>query len=195
MLMRRSVLDPSVFLAILLVALSVVACRHHPGDSHSREERVSAKPHDGMNSRLYAAAEASVSNFQVPASTIEETYQLWKKQDVLVLDTRTEEEFQYSHLPGAVHWDYKKEKLSSELRDEIQSGRLTLVYCSIGYRSGEACQVILENYPEANVRNVRGGIFGWAENELPMVGSGKAHPHNKHWGSLLRKEFRGENTK
>ena len=71
--------------------------------------------------------------------------------------------------------------------------RRVVVYCSVGWRSGDIAQQ-LRARGRANVFNLEQGLFGWANAGLPMVRGDSAatqvHPYDAVWGRMLRSERR-----
>lgn len=76
----------------------------------------------------------------------------------VILDTRTEEEYETGHIPGAIVISHEeiKEKAESVLTDKDQ---LILVYCRSGRRSKLAAQD-LADLGYTNVKEF-GGIIDW----------------------------------
>ncbi len=114
-------------------------------------------------------------------------------QRVILIDARSQDEFEVSHLEGAVHFpDF--EDLLSYLKGRSEAVDLIVTYGSLGYRSSKLAQQLTEAGIE-DVANLRGGIFRWANEGGAMVGlNGEStpwvHPSNKHWAHLLKKEHR-----
>jgi rhodanese-related sulfurtransferase len=86
----------------------------------------------------------------------------------VLLDVRTPEEWDVSHLPGArrIEPGAPADKLAERLR-------------AAGF---------------TNVRNLEGSIFQWANERRPLVRENTAvsqvHPYNSFWGRLLEDEVR-----
>jgi len=80
------------------------------------------------------------------------------QEGYIILDTRTQEEYDESHIPGAllIPHDEVKEKAEDELTDKNQ---LILVYC----RSGRRSKLASEALAELGYTNVKefGGIIDW----------------------------------
>lgn len=76
----------------------------------------------------------------------------------IILDTRTQEEYDEGHIPGAILIPYDEitEKAESILTDKNQ---LLLVYC----RSGRRSKIAAETLVELGYTNIRefGGIIDW----------------------------------
>ncbi len=108
------------------------------------------------------------------------------KKPPTLLDTRPEEEYAVSHLNGARRLgfrDFTLDRLAG-----IDKDAPLIVYCSVGKRS----ELIGDKLLAAgftNVRNLRGGIFQWANDGRPLVdakGATKAvHHYDRKWGQWL----------
>jgi rhodanese-related sulfurtransferase len=104
----------------------------------------------------------------------------------VLLDVRTEDEFNVSHLPNAVR----------EVPPEaISSGKPIVAYCSIGWRSAESVRRLVHD-GHTNVFNLEGSIFVWASMGRPLEAHGqpirKVHPYDSKWGRLLPSALRSE---
>lgn len=109
---------------------------------------------------------------------------------VLFLDTRTREEYEVSHLKGAVwvgHKKFKTDTIENLVEDKTTD---IVVYCSIGIRSEDVGEQLLQaGYP--NVKNLYGGIFEWKNRGHPVYGpdgneTQKVHAYNRKWGKFLK---------
>ena len=80
------------------------------------------------------------------------------EQDYIILDTRTQEEYDEGHIPGAIVISHEeiKEKAEAILTDKNQ---LILVYC----RSGRRSKLASEDLVELGYTNIKefGGILDW----------------------------------
>ncbi len=79
-------------------------------------------------------------------------------EDYIILDARTQEEYDESHIPGAIliPYDEVKEKAKDMLPDKDQ---LIFVYCRTGRRSKHAAARLFE-LGYTNVKEF-GGILSW----------------------------------
>ena len=117
---------------------------------------------------------------------------LTQPQPPLLLDARSPAEFDTSHLPGAlrVSPDATAETLGAQLG--VLHGRSVVVYCAVGGRSAALLERVHSTLTAAgagSVSHLRGGIFEWQAQALPLVsGSGQTttqvHPYNWFWGRL-----------
>lgn len=106
---------------------------------------------------------------------------------VMLVDTRAPSEFLVSHLPGAIHWpDFGNQPLPTSVTLHVQSGGTVVFYCSIGYRSGEACVQAASLHPGGNFLNLRGGIFQWSNEGRTLAGGNLVHGFNSRWERHLR---------
>jgi rhodanese-related sulfurtransferase len=143
----------------------------------------------------------AVQDFPVPIMTQSELRRVLAAADsttrVLLVDTRAPEEFAVSHLTGAVSWPgYTKDPLPAEATRHLADGGQVVFYCSIGYRSGEACQRArtLPGVDPTRVFNLEGGIFQWANESGPLSGGSQVHGYNDRWEKLLRPGLRARRT-
>jgi len=109
------------------------------------------------------------------------------KKAPLLLDIREYKEFQISHLKGAYYLGYKKVDYSR--LDHVDKSRPIIVYCSVGKRSEDIGEVLIKK-GFTNVKNLRGGIFRWANEKRLIykdtVETKEVHPYNKVWGQWLQ---------
>jgi rhodanese-related sulfurtransferase len=109
----------------------------------------------------------------------------------VLLDVRTEEEWNVSHLPGARRVDPKApvEEVISGMSKETP----IVTYCAVGYRSG-ALATKLREAGFTNVQNLEGSIFQWANQHRTLVRESKpvkqVHPYSSLWGRLLSDDVR-----
>jgi rhodanese-related sulfurtransferase len=81
-----------------------------------------------------------------------------KEEGYIILDTRTQQEYDESHIPGAIliPYDEVPEKAEGILTDKNQ---LILVYC----RSGRRSKLAAEDLVKLGYTNIKefGGILDW----------------------------------
>ena len=80
------------------------------------------------------------------------------EEDYIILDTRTREEYDQGHIPGAIQISHDEimEKAEEVLTDKDQ---LILVYCRSGRRSKIAAEALVE-LGYTNIKEF-GGIIDW----------------------------------
>lgn len=108
--------------------------------------------------------------------------------DFLLVDCRSPEEFQISHIPGAMNL-VSVDEISAHL-DSSGHGGAIVVYGAVGHRSAKLAEGLKRRGIE-RVENVAGSIFKWANEERPMVDASgdpirQVHPFNAFWSSRLR---------
>lgn len=105
-------------------------------------------------------------------------------REAVFLDTRSKAEYAVSHIGGAMRVGY--DDFSLEKVSTLDSLTPIIVYCSIGARSQEiGKKLVAAGYQE--VYNLRGGIFRWMDEGLPVENrdrqlTDKVHPYNWFWG-------------
>jgi rhodanese-related sulfurtransferase len=109
------------------------------------------------------------------------------KSDFILLDTREKEEYDISHLPGAIWVGY--DHFQQEKVEGIAKNQPILVYCSVGYRS-ERIGERLQEQGFTQVYNLYGGIFDWVNHEQEVVDkedkpTRAVHTYNKRWSKWL----------
>jgi len=113
-------------------------------------------------------------------------------QDSLVfLDTRKFDEFEVSHLKGALWVGYDKFEPQKIIDSIPDFNTPIVVYCSIGVRSEDIGEK-LQKLGYTNIQNLYGGIFKWKNLGYPVFDSignetEKVHAYDKLWGKLLTK--------
>ena len=122
----------------------------------------------------------------VPYISVDE---MEKYQPEFILDTRSEEEYNVSRIPGSFWVGY--DSFSIDKVDSLitNKDRRIVVYCSVGIRSEDIGEQLLNNdYTE--VKNLYGGIFQWKNQGMTVVDSAgnqtqNVHAYSKFWGRLL----------
>lgn len=112
-----------------------------------------------------------------------------EKDDLVLLDTRSKEEFEVSHIKDARFVDY--DNFVPEMVADIAKDSPVVLYCSVGYRS-EKIGERLKELGFTNVLNLYGGIFDWKNNDQEVVKgfnipTDSVHTYNKNWSKWLKK--------
>ena len=110
----------------------------------------------------------------------------------LLVDVRTQAEWEVSHLAGARHvipGSPAEVALPGIPKDEP-----VVTYCAVGYRSAELA-TRLRAAGFTHVQNLEGSVFQWANEHRPLVRDDgapvtKVHPYSSFWGRLLIDEAR-----
>lgn len=93
--------------------------------------------------------------------------QLEADANAVILDVRTEDEWNDGYIPNAINIDiYKGQGFIYEV-DQLDKSKNYYVYCKAGARSDQACQVMSQLGFE-NTFNLLGGFMNWrGEVEMP----------------------------
>ena len=124
-----------------------------------------------------------------PTVTIEEASNILKTNEAIFLDIREESEFNVSHIKYARRMNPDGSGMKS-LKGIDKSTKI-IVYCSIGARS-QSYGEMLTKKGYTNVHNMYGGLFHWANSNLPVVdiynqATKNVHGYNLNWGKWLNK--------
>jgi rhodanese-related sulfurtransferase len=159
----------------LISALGLASCQKISGESlDAVVETVS---------RLHPVAGIDASGLSDSATVSEKR--------VVVFDVREVDEFNVSHLDGAIRVDPDVEADAFlKQHGELLKDRTAVFYCSVGYRSS----ILVERLAEATgdsvqLVNLRGGIFKWFNQGLAVYDSSgvtdAVHPFSDVWGRFL----------
>ncbi len=90
--------------------------------------------------------------------TFDDVMKIVEEQNAIIVDVRSKQEYEESHLPGAINIPLAniKRKVIYEIPDVK---KCIILYCSTGMRSREA-QKILKYLGYQNVYNVMDGFYG-----------------------------------
>jgi rhodanese-related sulfurtransferase len=96
--------------------------------------------------------------------TIKEADEMLNSRNVVVLDVRSQAEYESEHIAGAklTHVSELVDRI-----DELDKGKNIIVYCGSGGRSAKTSE-ILAQYGFENVYNMLGGITAWIDAGLPI---------------------------
>lgn len=118
------------------------------------------------------------------------------KDDLLLIDARSTDEFSVSHLKGAHHVapNTTAEQFQSQFGDQIK-GKDVVFYCAVGVRSSTlATRVgkVLKANGARSVSNLAGGIFAWHNEKRPLVDANgatqKVHTYDQWWGRMVERK-------
>jgi rhodanese-related sulfurtransferase len=113
-----------------------------------------------------------------------------------IVDARSEDEFAVSHLPGARRID--PESTAATALGLLDPERPVVIYCSAGYR-GATLARRLRGIGRHDVWNLEGGIFAWANADLPLERDGqpaqRVHPYLRIFSRLLKPRKGGSSSR
>ena len=81
-------------------------------------------------------------------------------EKAVLLDVRTEEEFEQKHLLGATLMDILQPQAFMDAANSLVKDKAYFIYCRSGARSAQACQ-LLDQLGVAKTVNLKGGILAW----------------------------------
>ena len=89
----------------------------------------------------------------------------WNEQrlaaaNAVLLDVRTEDEYNEKHLPDATLIDIRQPQAFMDAANELPKDKAYYIYCRSGARSAQACQLLDQLGVEATY-NLQGGILAW----------------------------------
>lgn len=89
-------------------------------------------------------------------------------EGLVILDVRTPEEFAEGHIEGAIMIDFYRDDFAAELA-KLDPDVPYVLYCRSGNRSGQTL-AMMEGLDFQDVQDVDGGVIGWQNAGLPLVG-------------------------
>ena len=87
--------------------------------------------------------------------------------EFVILDVRSIEEYNESHIDGAKNIDINSRMFKLEV-DKLNKNKKYLVYCRSGHRSSNAVKIMLK-LGFTDIHNLSGGIRKWKREGLPLV--------------------------
>ena len=131
----------------------------------------------------------SLYQHTVPLISAKALDSLQTERSVVLLDTRSPEEYAVSHLPGAQLINY--DDFTLDAVEDVPKDAAVIVYCSVGYRServGEQMQAAGYQH----VQNLYGGIFSWKNEGHTVINreaqpTDSVHTYNRNWSKWLQK--------
>jgi rhodanese-related sulfurtransferase len=170
---RRSLLG-------LLLLAGAGACNQTPPSEAADDHSMTA--YDRMLGLLYKQTVPTIQ----PAELAEQLRQ--HPEGVVLLDTRSPEEYQVSHLRGAQFVNY--DGFETATFDGVPRDAPVVVYCSVGARS-EKVGERLRALGFRDVRNLYGGIFQWVNEGHAVYNQAgittQVHPYSALWRPWLRR--------
>ncbi|WP_460217815.1 rhodanese-like domain-containing protein [Psychroserpens sp. MEBiC05023] len=127
------------------------------------------------------------NNNEVPYISVEEL--AMPKLEVIILDARETNEYEVSHLKGAICVGYDHFQLKTVTAKIPNKHQPIVVYCSLGIRS-EVVANKLKKAGYTNVKNLYGGIFEWKNKAYTVFNSEEKstdsiHTFSKAWSKWL----------
>lgn len=144
----------SLLAAALTASIAFVAC--------GSDSSTSSDPTVAPRTDAAAAEGIRVVTPEQAAETIADP-----PADLVILDVRTQEEFDEGHIEGAVILDFHRDDFADELA-KFDPDVPYVLYCRSGNRSS-GTREIMADLGFQSVRDVDGGIVGWQASGLPVM--------------------------
>ncbi|GAA5221788.1 rhodanese-like domain-containing protein [Membranihabitans marinus] len=124
-------------------------------------------------------------SYKLPLISVESLRE--NQSEVIILDTRTQAEYEISHIEGAQWIGYKN--FNPQILADLPPSTTIVTYCSVGYRS-EKIGLKLKDMGFENVFNLYGSIFEWVNSGYPIVNhQGQStydiHTYNRSWSQWM----------
>lgn len=118
----------------------------------------------------------------------EDAVKIVNDDSVVFLDTREKDEYNVSHIPGAMFVGY--DDFDWDKVENLDRSKTVIVYCSIGVRSQNIGKELKEK-GFTDVKNLYGGIFLWADQDRDMhnergVDTDAVHGYSRLWGRWVQ---------
>jgi rhodanese-related sulfurtransferase len=94
-----------------------------------------------------------------------EFFELTKEKEYVILDVRTPQEFNESHIPKAINIDFYSETFEEEII-KLDTSKTYLIYCRSGGRS-KAAMSLMSDLKFERVFELDQGIKSWVNNGFP----------------------------
>ncbi len=96
-----------------------------------------------------------------------EFLEVLKNEKIIIIDVRTESEYNSGHIKGSLLIDFYNPNFIDEV-DKLDKEKTYLLYCRTGNRSGQAMnKMSLKNFKR--IYNLMGGIVELNRNNYPLV--------------------------
>ncbi|RCW90373.1 rhodanese-like domain-containing protein [Winogradskyella arenosi] len=143
----------------------------------------------GYSQETLSALLKTYNKESVPYISVQEL--AMPKTKAILLDAREIEEYEVSHIKGAIFVGYSTFNLEDVALSFPNLNTNIVVYCSLGVRS-ETIAEQLKKRGYTNVYNLFGGIFEWKNNNFPVYNSEEKetehiHAYSKAWSKWLIK--------
>lgn len=164
----KTILYPTLALCFFFLA--------QPSFAQVHEEKYE-KPEQAVKSSGFDEFLESQIRFTVPVITVEQLAALKESEEenLIILDARSREEYEISHIPGAIRVGY--DDFSVEHIWTINRQAKVVVYCGIGERSEEIAEK-MRQMGFKDVHNLYGSIIEWS-NQGNTVVDKKGRPTKK----------------
>lgn len=168
---RRTTSWPVLFLVAMSLLVSLCSLAEDGALSDSEKKAAIEEMFAKYKEEAFADA---------PEITVEELMEEKDREQVVLVDVRTQKEKSVSMIPGAITAE-EFEKNQRKYR-----GKKLIIYCTIGYRSGVYTKKL--RMMKLNAYNLKGGVLAWAHAKQKFVDEHgetmKVHVYGKRWDLL-----------
>ncbi len=98
---------------------------------------------------------------------VNENKKIPTNKNVIIIDVRTDNEFQHFHLPGSIHIELQNLITELPKLKKGTKGKKVLFVCKTGNRSGSATQ--MAKAEKIDAINLVGGVTEWSRLNLPRI--------------------------
>ena len=154
-----------LIILLLIVCVTLYACYSLTSTSTSTLTDTSQPATTSLNTITTPTSQL------VPTISTIDAYNLIQQNsnnsNLIIIDVRTTDEFNNSHLASAINIDYYSPDFKSNV-SALDKNKQYLVYCRTGVRSAAATQIMLD-LGFKDVLNMNGGITQWQKDGYPTV--------------------------
>ena len=135
----------NILVLSLLFAISL-SCTQKPETNQSNQVETTSFEHENITVSVFN------STFAVPDS------------NTIILDVRTDREFEAGSIPNSVQLDFMSPDFKSEV-EKLDPDKTYIVYCQSGGRSTAASKIMTKELGFKDVKNLEGGYATWSKSE------------------------------
>lgn len=93
---------------------------------------------------------------------------LKRRDNFIVLDVRSEKEYQQGHIESAINIPHDEIDQHLKKLGLLAKDKTIVVHCRSGYRAGKAEKILLEN-KISNIKHLEGDMLLWQKQNRPLV--------------------------
>ena len=119
------------------------------------------------DSQTNTEADVTIQNIDTNAA---QSLAAAQQQTAVILDVRTAEEYELSHIDGAVNIDISDTTFSEKVA-KLDRNKTYIVHCAANVPNGRTAKslVIMKDLGFDNLLNLEGGIVAWEQAGKPLV--------------------------
>ncbi|SHL37418.1 Rhodanese-related sulfurtransferase [Roseovarius litoreus] len=112
----------------------------------------------------------TIGSAELQIWTVDEVAQAWARNEIVLIDVRTPQEYMFEHIEGALLLPlpfFNAEKLPG------QSDKKIVFHCGSGIRSDKVARAALDAGID-RIAHMEGGFAAWKQAGLPFIGTNMA---------------------